>query len=130
MIETERLILRGWRDSDVAPFHAMCNDPEVMRYLGAPLSREDAEAAAARQNGFVASHGYCFWAVERNRTMRMVLGVERPIFQPQPHLTAFFPFFHEHSAEDDDLVAILLRRSGQRGERDSLLGLFDELGGE
>jgi RimJ/RimL family protein N-acetyltransferase len=65
MIATERLTLRGWRDADVAPFHAMCNDPEVMRYLGEPLSRADAEAAATRQNGLLASHGYCFWAVER-----------------------------------------------------------------
>ncbi len=65
MIETDRLILRGWRDSDIEPFHAMCNDPEVMRYLGPPMSREVAEESAARQNGFLASHGYCFWAVER-----------------------------------------------------------------
>lgn len=65
MIETERLILRGWRDSDVAPFHVMCNDPEVMRYLGPPLSLADAQAAAERQNGFIETHGHCFWAVER-----------------------------------------------------------------
>lgn len=65
MIETDRLTLRGWQDSDVAPFHAMCNDPDVMRYLGPPLSLEDAAAARTRQNGILASHGYCFWAVER-----------------------------------------------------------------
>ena len=65
MIETDRLILRGWKDTDVAPFHAMCNDPEVMRYLGEPLSLADAEAAKERQNGFLATHGYCFWVVER-----------------------------------------------------------------
>lgn len=65
MIETDRLILRAWRESDVPPFHAMCNDPEVMRYLGPPLSFEDAQTAADRQNGFIASHGYCFWAIER-----------------------------------------------------------------
>ena len=65
MIETERLILRGWRDADVEPFYTMGNDPEVMRYLGPPLSRADAATAAERQNGFIASHGYCFWAIER-----------------------------------------------------------------
>ena len=65
MIDTPRLILRGWCDADVEPFHVMCNDPEVMRFLGPLMSRGEAEAAAARQNAFLASHGYCFWAIER-----------------------------------------------------------------
>ncbi|MEP6784479.1 MAG: GNAT family N-acetyltransferase [Sphingomonadales bacterium] len=65
MIETERLILRAWRDGDVAPFHAMCNDAAVMRFLGPHLSFADAQAAAERQNGFIATYGSCFWAVER-----------------------------------------------------------------
>lgn len=65
MIETERLLLRGWIDADKAPFHAMCNDPAVMEYLGPPMSREDVDAAVARQNGLLADVGYCFWAVER-----------------------------------------------------------------
>jgi len=65
VIDTDRLILRSWRDADVAPFHAMCNDPEVMRYLGPLMSLADAQAAGERQNGFIASYGYCFWAIER-----------------------------------------------------------------
>jgi RimJ/RimL family protein N-acetyltransferase len=65
MIETERLKLRAWVESDLAPFHAMSQDPEVMRYLGPPMSMSDVEAAAARQNGFLADLGYCFLAVER-----------------------------------------------------------------
>jgi RimJ/RimL family protein N-acetyltransferase len=65
MIETGRLTLRGWIESDKAPFHAMCNDPVVMEYLGDPMSMADVDAAAARQNGLIADLGYCFWAVER-----------------------------------------------------------------
>lgn len=65
MIETERLILRGWRDADVEPFHAMGNDAEVMRYLGPPMSIADAAAARDRMNALLADRGYCFWAVER-----------------------------------------------------------------
>lgn len=65
MIESDRLILRGWRDSDVAPFHAMCSDAEVMRYLGPPMTLADAESARDRMNASLADHGYCFWAVER-----------------------------------------------------------------
>jgi RimJ/RimL family protein N-acetyltransferase len=65
VIDTERLILRGWRAADVDPFNAMCRDPEVMRYLGPPESREQTAAALDRQNGFLTSVGHCFWAVER-----------------------------------------------------------------
>lgn len=65
MIDTGRLVLRGWTDADKAPFHAMCNDPAVMEYLGPPLSHDDVDAAAARQNALLADAGYCFWAIER-----------------------------------------------------------------
>ena len=65
MIETERLILRRWELRDHAPFLAMGNDPEVMRYLGPPLTAADVEAAIARHNGHLDSVGYCFWAMER-----------------------------------------------------------------
>lgn len=65
MIETQRLILRGWRESDIAPLHAMGQDPEVMRYLGPPLSIDAAREGHDRMVACQAAHGYCFWAVER-----------------------------------------------------------------
>lgn len=65
MIATDRLILRRWREVDAAPFHAMGQDAEVMRFLGPPLSRADAQATVARQNAVADETGTCFWAVER-----------------------------------------------------------------
>jgi RimJ/RimL family protein N-acetyltransferase len=47
MIETERLILRPWRDADREPFWAMACDPRVMAYLP-PLTRADSDAAVDR----------------------------------------------------------------------------------
>jgi RimJ/RimL family protein N-acetyltransferase len=43
-LETERLLLRPLRQTDLEAYAAMCADPEVMRYLSdrAVLNREDA----------------------------------------------------------------------------------------
>ncbi len=65
MIDTGRLTLRRWREEDRPIFHAHCSDPEVMRYLGPLMTGADTDVLLARQNGYLDSHGYCFWAVER-----------------------------------------------------------------
>lgn len=65
MIETERLVLRGWRDADLDPFHAMCSDPRVMATLGPLMTRDETEALIRRNADFEARLGYTFWAVER-----------------------------------------------------------------
>ena len=73
MIETDRLILRGWRDSDRDPFYAMSRDPRVMAYLGPLAERTETDAAVDRQIALLARDGHCFWAVER-RADRAFLG--------------------------------------------------------
>ena len=65
MIETERLILRPWKDADHALFAAMGRSPAVMEHLGDLLDDSQVAAGIARQRDFQASHGYCFWAIER-----------------------------------------------------------------
>jgi RimJ/RimL family protein N-acetyltransferase len=64
MIETARLILRPWRDSDLPPFAEQNADPVVMRYLTGPLSREQSDAYAAQAVIHLAETGYGKWAVE------------------------------------------------------------------
>jgi RimJ/RimL family protein N-acetyltransferase len=64
VIETPRLIVRPWRDSDRAPFHAMSCDPEVMATLGPVQTRAESDAAIDRQIAVQAARGYCFWALE------------------------------------------------------------------
>ena len=64
MLTTPRLILREWRDEDLAPLATMTSDPEVMRFFTdiRPGARSDAWAARARAH--FAQHGFGIWAVE------------------------------------------------------------------
>jgi RimJ/RimL family protein N-acetyltransferase len=48
MIETERLILRRWREADRSPYAAMMADPEVGYWLGATLNEAQANAQVDR----------------------------------------------------------------------------------
>jgi RimJ/RimL family protein N-acetyltransferase len=47
-LETPRLILRPWRDSDRAPFAAMNADPAVMTYFASIMTPEESDASLAR----------------------------------------------------------------------------------
>lgn len=64
MIETERLLLRPWRDDDREPFAALNADPEVMEFFPAPLVREESDALVTRIRGHFDEHGYGLWALE------------------------------------------------------------------
>ena len=65
MIETDRLILRAFLETDREPWAAMNADPEVMRHFPATLSREEADAVIERVNSRIAETGAGFWALER-----------------------------------------------------------------
>jgi RimJ/RimL family protein N-acetyltransferase len=67
-IETPRLRLRRWQDSDRAPFAAMCADAEVMEFFPAPLSRPEADALLDRMEAHWDARGYGNYALEERTT--------------------------------------------------------------
>jgi RimJ/RimL family protein N-acetyltransferase len=83
-IETERLILREWRESDIAPLLAICRDPQVMEFLGPLETEEGIHAAVARQQAHQKNLGHCYWAIGRKADQQMLgfCGI-----QPEPHGT-------------------------------------------
>lgn len=74
MIETERLLLRGWRDTDVNAYARICADPQVMRYMlpARPLTHAEAAYDLQRLREHWREHGFGHWAVEEKETGALV----------------------------------------------------------
>lgn len=62
--KSPRLLLRPWRDADLAPHAAMNADPRVMEHFPATLTRQESDARVARLRDHFDRHGFGMWAVE------------------------------------------------------------------
>ncbi len=63
--ETERLILRDWRDEDWPRFWEATNTPAVMRWLGGVCDAAKRQGAQDRLLSYAREHGHTFWVIER-----------------------------------------------------------------
>jgi ribosomal-protein-alanine N-acetyltransferase len=63
-IRSERLILRRWREADLAPFAAMNGDPLTMRFMPSVMTAAESEALIGRFEEHHRLHGFGVWAVE------------------------------------------------------------------
>lgn len=70
--ETDRLLLRQWRDSDKEPFSALNADPRVMEYFPSILSKTESDSVADRCKSLIADRGWGFWAVELKESKRFI----------------------------------------------------------
>jgi RimJ/RimL family protein N-acetyltransferase len=69
ILETPRLLMRGFRQSDIDEYAAICADVEVTKYLSSPpMSREEAWRHMAMILGHWELRGYGMWAVEEKAT--------------------------------------------------------------
>lgn len=83
ILETERLILRGWRSSDREPFAAMNADPRVMKFFPSPLSVEESDRLADRIEEHFERHGFGLCAVETRADGKLAgfIGLNVPWFE-------------------------------------------------
>ena len=70
VLETARLVMRGFRAEDHAAYAAMSADPEVMRFIGTGVTLTPAEAwrSMAFFIGHWALRGHGMWALESKAT--------------------------------------------------------------
>jgi RimJ/RimL family protein N-acetyltransferase len=71
-METERLIMRRWREEDREPFAAMNADPEVMEHFPATLTREQSDAMVDKIERQFDERGYSLWALEERASGRFI----------------------------------------------------------
>ena len=67
-VSTERLLLRGWRESDKLPYAMLNADSEVMQHFPSALTHEQSDQMVDRIIASWETNGYGLWAAERTDT--------------------------------------------------------------
>lgn len=72
-IETERLRLGTWEDSDIERFRPIATDPRVMRFItgGIPWPDERIALFISRNQEVFRIHGFCRWKLEEKSSGEM-----------------------------------------------------------
>ena len=86
-LETERLILRGWREGDFEGLAALYESPES-RFIAGPQSRDGAWRILALQIGHWALRGYGNFVLETKMTKSFLgyCGPWNPLGFPEPEI--------------------------------------------
>jgi len=88
--ESERLLLRSWRDEDVHDWVTMGADPRVMRFFPAVYDAEYASAMAQRLRDRLEADGYGWWVLEAKKVTSFagVIALQKVPFEA--HFTPAF----------------------------------------
>jgi RimJ/RimL family protein N-acetyltransferase len=83
LIQTERLLLRRWREEDREPFYRMNSDPRVMEFMPACLTRAESDMLFERVNEHFRKHdfGLCAAELREGRTFIGYVGLAVPTFE-------------------------------------------------
>jgi RimJ/RimL family protein N-acetyltransferase len=88
-LETERLILNPWQNSDWAAFRPIAEDAAVMRYIngGIPWNEEQIRDFVDRQVTLHSDRGFCRWKLEERASGELIgfcgAGIWRDAVDPE-----------------------------------------------
>jgi len=72
VLETQRLILRQYKDEDITPLHHIFSDPETMKFYPAPFSIQQTQDWIKRNQDRYRNDGYGLWAVCLKETNELI----------------------------------------------------------
>jgi len=84
-IETPRLIIRPWKDSDIPEFAKMNQDQDVMEFFPSVLTPEESKSRVEFYKKHIQEHGFGLWAVEIKATHEFIgfVGLAIPSFEAE-----------------------------------------------
>jgi RimJ/RimL family protein N-acetyltransferase len=109
-LRSDRLILRGFRESDLDEYAAMMGNPAITRFLGTglPRSRGETWEAMARAMGQWGLRGYGMFMLEHEGRLAGHCGILHPLHWPQAELAyALAPDFHGRGLITEAAQAVL-----------------------
>ncbi len=82
-LKTDRLLLRQWREEDLADFADINTDPKVMEFYPNLLSRQESNAAVEKFKLLIIKNGWGFWAVETISEQAFIglVGLHKPTYK-------------------------------------------------
>ena len=87
MLETDRLTLRRWQDSDRAPFAEMNADPRVMEFFPDVLTREESDQLIENIESHFDNRGFGLFATELKADKKFVGFIGLHVASFQAHFT-------------------------------------------
>jgi ribosomal-protein-alanine N-acetyltransferase len=87
MLETDRLILRRWKDSDREPFAEMNADPRVMEFFPDTLTRDESDQLIESIETHFDNRGFGLFATELKGERKLIGFIGLHVASFQAHFT-------------------------------------------
>lgn len=72
IIETDRLVLRTWKNDDADTFYSINQDPKVIEFLGGPMTLEEVDQFIQDKNKQQETRNFTLWATELKATGELI----------------------------------------------------------